>query len=487
MSKKHFYKFRIAGLLILMMAIPLLNVCQAAPQRKIISSSFEFVVGIKPDLTVVKVGTNPFGPEIDVSGWQNIIDIAAGRYHVAGLKLDGTVVASGYNEEGQCNVGQWTDIVQVAAGYGTTLGIKSNGTVISTNADYDISHWRNIVQVAVLYTIPIGLDDRGRVFCPQNGGSITEWQDIVEISIRDMNDAMGLKSDGSVVTTSTINDPYVSNWEDIIHLAENGIAYGIKSDSIACSALCPDFTGWSNIRQITSSMNCFIGLKYNGSVVKQMGINPISGEPFEDDGRCQVEGWLLATHTPPPLSEGADLYLDFPLSSYTYETGGNIIAENNCTVEPGINASLVAGKSIYLKTGFHAKAGSLLTAVSGDGDGLPDSWEMTFFGATDCQKCGANDDFDEDGITNYQEFLYGTNPAGVGDFDMDKLDDAWEIENFGTIAVNPDADADQDGFSNYFEFISNTDPNDANSKPAGFSSTYEYDELGRIKSIKRVK
>lgn len=42
-----------------------------------------------------------------------------------------------------------------------------------------------------------------------------------------------------------------------------------------------------------------------------------------------------------------------------------------------------------------------------DGDGLPDSWEMQYFGTL---AFGPNDDPDGDGITNRQEFLEGTNP-----------------------------------------------------------------------------
>ena len=33
--------------------------------------------------------------------------VAAGGYHTLGLKTDGTVVAVGWNEDGQCNVGSW--------------------------------------------------------------------------------------------------------------------------------------------------------------------------------------------------------------------------------------------------------------------------------------------------------------------------------------------------------------------------------------------
>jgi hypothetical protein len=42
--------------------------------------------------------------------------IAAGRRHTDGLKSCGTVMAVGDNKHGQCDVSGWTDIVAVAAG-----------------------------------------------------------------------------------------------------------------------------------------------------------------------------------------------------------------------------------------------------------------------------------------------------------------------------------------------------------------------------------
>ena len=42
-----------------------------------------------------------------------------------------------------------------------------------------------------------------------------------------------------------------------------------------------------------------------------------------------------------------------------------------------------------------------------DNDDLPDSWEMQYFNTL---QHGRDDDFDEDGFTNYEEYLNGTNP-----------------------------------------------------------------------------
>jgi len=57
--------------------------------------------------------------------------VAAGGGHIVGLKSDGTVVAMGDKNDGQCNVGNWTDIIQVAAGCVHTVGVKSDGTVVA--------------------------------------------------------------------------------------------------------------------------------------------------------------------------------------------------------------------------------------------------------------------------------------------------------------------------------------------------------------------
>ena len=49
-----------------------------------------------------------------------------------GLKSDGTMVAVGWNGLGQCDVSGWTDIIQIAAGGIHTVGLKSDGTVVTT-------------------------------------------------------------------------------------------------------------------------------------------------------------------------------------------------------------------------------------------------------------------------------------------------------------------------------------------------------------------
>ncbi len=57
----------------------------------------------------------------------------------------------------------------------------------------------------------------------------------------------------------------------------------------------------------------------------------------------------------------------------------------------------------------------------------------------------------------------GTNNPASADSDGDGLPDAWEMQYFGTLNYGPNDDPDHDGLSNYQEYLAGTNPNDANS------------------------
>lgn len=105
-------------------------------------------LGLKADGTVVATGNREHG-QCDVSGWTDIVAVSAGEAHSIGLRADGTVVATGYDKDGQCNVENWSDIVAVSAARGYTMGLKTDGTVVvageCARGDYgDVSNWTNI-------------------------------------------------------------------------------------------------------------------------------------------------------------------------------------------------------------------------------------------------------------------------------------------------------------------------------------------------------
>lgn len=58
-----------------------------------------------------------------------------------------------------------------------------------------------------------------------------------------------------------------------------------------------------------------------------------------------------------------------------------------------------------------AAAANTTTAFDSDGDGLPDAWEIQYFGSIGDPRATPNADPDGDGFTNLQEYVAGTNPT----------------------------------------------------------------------------
>jgi len=75
---------------------------------------------------------------------------------------------------------------------------------------------------------------------------------------------------------------------------------------------------------------------------------------------------------------------------------------------------------------------------------------------------GYNDAFASiGGIDNFAIFDNLRVETAVPDYDNDGLLDQWEIQFFGSLSADPNADADGDGLSNYHEFLAGTNPTNA--------------------------
>lgn len=224
--------------------------------HSIISVGYRHTVGLKIDGTVVATGNNSNG-QCNVSGWQNIVAISAGDEFTVGLKTDGTVVATGKNDEGQCNVYDWLNIVAISTGEACTVGLKADGTVVTT------------LQTGLYSNVVIDVDD---------------WQDIVAISAGTSH-IVGLKNDGTVVATGN-NYQYqcdVSNWQNIVAISTTRYdTFGVKADGTVVATSCGKFIvqDWKNIESISGRISTdennyinnysIVGLKTDGTCVAEI-------------------------------------------------------------------------------------------------------------------------------------------------------------------------------------------------------------------------
>lgn len=126
---------------------------------------------------------------------------------------------------------------------------------------------------------------------------------------------------------------------------------------------------------------------------------------------------------------------------------------------------------------FHPNA-----PVDSDSDGMPDWWEKEWsFDPFDPSDASLDVDFD--GLSNLEEFHFGTNPR-LSDTDGDGMPDAWECA-MGTEPFLADGttDADLDGLSNLEEYHAGSNPFIANTDGDGLTDYEEWYGTGTDASI----
>ncbi|MGN1307620.1 MAG: TIR domain-containing protein [Faecousia sp.] len=272
----------------------------AAAGKCISSSGYDSTVGLKSDGTVVAVGRNDDG-QCDVSGWTDIIAVSAGIQHTVGLRSNGTVVAAGKDRYGHglCDVSRWRDIVSVNASATYTIGVRSDGTVVAVGnndcGQCDVSGWRNIVSVSVESTYTVGLKSDGTVVAAgeyaygRDVCGVRVWSHIVAVCVR-AEHTVGLRFDGTVVALGRNDDGRcnVRAWTDIVAISVgDDHTVGLKSDGTVvavgnngCSQC--DVGGWTDIVAVSAGRQHTVGLRSDGTVVA-VGYNGY--------GRCDVSDW----------------------------------------------------------------------------------------------------------------------------------------------------------------------------------------------------
>jgi alpha-tubulin suppressor-like RCC1 family protein len=133
-------------------------------------------LALKSDGTVVAWGYDAEGQLGVPAGLEQVVAIAAGRAHNLALKSDGTVVAWGCNPFGSVEPpAGLDDVVAIAAGGFYSLALKGNGTVVAWGSNFNGTGWEDA-------TVPVGLADvvaiaagRFHSLAVKNDGSVVAW------------------------------------------------------------------------------------------------------------------------------------------------------------------------------------------------------------------------------------------------------------------------------------------------------------------------
>ena len=283
------------------------NFVEQVPVEPMVAAGGYHTVGLRSDGTVVAVGYNEYG-QCDVGRWTGIIQVAAGLLHTAGVKSNFIVVAAGRCDAGQCDFSgsDWTDIIQVAAGAYHTVGLRSNGRVVAAGdnsyGQRNVGGWADIVRVAAGGAHTVALKSNDTVVTVGDNAygqrDVGGWTDIIQIAAGGAH-TVGLKSNGSVVAVGAgngVDRPHygqcdVGNWTDIVQVAAGELhTVGLKANGTVVAVgdsedgQC-DVGDWTDIIQVAAAGYHTVGLRSDGSVL---------AAGYNSSGQCDVSDWDLS-------------------------------------------------------------------------------------------------------------------------------------------------------------------------------------------------
>ncbi len=214
-----------------------------------------------------------------------------------------------------------------------------------------------------------------------------------------------------------------------------------------------------------------LALTANLTVPDQPGAISITSPTTGSTAMQGTSVWLQAIATDPDALEKVEFYDGTTKLGETPAYPGNdyfdfywYVAENGSRSISAKAIDLFGGVTLSSPVSFNATANN-------DFDGMPDGWE--YHNGTNINVADSGLDTDNDGLTNLEEYWYGTNPLTF-DTDGDLLPDLYEIENWldPRVASGGD-DVDSDGLTNLEEYLNQTNPNDPDSDGDGATDGVE--------------
>ncbi|MCL1844852.1 MAG: hypothetical protein FWF77_03005 [Defluviitaleaceae bacterium] len=207
--------------------------------------------------------------------------VSIGKKHVAAVSADGTVFADGDNSEFQCDVSGWEDIVAVAAGDAHTLGLRADGRVLATGSnafdECDVGHLTDVCAVYAFGNDSICvLKDGTALAFGRSKHDLSTFSEISAIS-RYPDGLIGIKKDGALSLACTISDDDAA--AEIAWLLRcHDVVQAIATYTDGCVILGKDkriykdnqpsnyFAQWTNIIAIADLSDSFAILRGDGTV-----------------------------------------------------------------------------------------------------------------------------------------------------------------------------------------------------------------------------
>jgi len=374
--------------------------------------------------------------------------IAATPYHIGVMPLaDGNLTITRMSDDAVVYSGSMTTGNAIYTYTNAGSGGSNGMAILHVQADQPVYVWTN-EEYAMNTSLP-SINANGTLYY----GYAPDDRDyqVVVFSAQDGNNVQVANTDGTVMSEGAIN-----KGEDLVACVRNK-NFKVVSDYGVSVLVEPSTVVYGK----ENSMNAVQPVPGTGN---DAPIPPSAPSPSDTATNIPIDSDLSWACSDP---DGDVLTYDV----YFGTANPPMILVSDDLVEPALSLdTLEYGTTYYWKViaadnhGAEAQGPvwqfSTQANPDSDGDGLPDSWETTYF--EDLTHDGTADS-DSDGLTDLEEFQNGTDPTNI-DTDGDGMADGWEVG----FSLNPsidDAGLDPDGdkFTNGREFQDQTDPTDENS------------------------
>lgn len=234
------------------------------------------------------IGHNPEFRQLCRTVKRKFIKVAAGFDGYMALSDNGHIFTGPKAREFECvfEIEQLTDVIDVVGCEGHTVALHSDGTIscIDEPGSYqgpeafarETDRWSGIIQVACGFDFIAGLKSDGTLISTSTGNSYhcPDWEGIVQFDAFNCYYGriytIALLDDGRVVSDYT-NE--VAEWRNVIkvRVGNNGYSVGLKSDgtayAIGSDKFVKDIQSWENIVDIECKFDKAVAILSNGRIV----------------------------------------------------------------------------------------------------------------------------------------------------------------------------------------------------------------------------